>query len=807
MKLITIVCLMAISLFVFQLPLTSQERCVPVPEEFLATTPTSSNPLSFQKATAGWAIGTKLPIAKKYHTIASFNGEVYVFAGVTLDWQFNNTCYKYTVATDKWTKLADFPVSAFIHGQAQVINGKIYIFGGLSNQYSSYKTVPNVWEYNPATNKFTEKAPLPIQQGWGTSGQIDGKIYFIAGSGAAYNTFVKTVQVFDPVANSWTTATNFPRDVCWIGAASVNNKIVAAGGYNLNYTPSRYIADTYVGEISAGNLIWTKMKDYPIGPIIFVGGVGLGDNGYFAGGRPATDNNKPSTQRSFRYSLSLNTWETLQLKPTGVQGLNQLGTDGNRIVCPGGEDSSSTGKTLDINEIFDPVAQASPLFVLNTTSVNVVMKRGAPIKQQLTFKNIGGVPLTWSIALNPASNWLSVSKISGTINSMGSEIIDLTFTADGINSGGFTTNLIVTTNDPGHTTTTIPVTFYLQDQDIDTEMNVLVEEGTGTWCGFCPYGADTVKAMEQRFPGRVHGISYHGGSTTEPMLTPFTDPWTKQVGLTGWPGASANRVAWDGETGYMLGAREKWSPRVEQLLTTRRSPVTLRVVEGGCNPLTKLGRMKVEIFFHQPVAKNLRLSIAQVESGLNWTQTFYPPSGGSTKIYPYFHENVVRQLIPNAFGEVISSGNAIASQSTVTKEIWFSSKDSVRAESRFVIFLHECDGVKYGEVLQSIEHSLAQLTDVTVSNPPQTLTLSQNYPNPVSIGSHTTIRYSLPVKANVLLQVYDAFGREVQTIEQDAKEAGIHYASFHANVLSAGIYFYRLSANGASLMQSMIVMK
>ncbi len=790
----------------------AQERCAPMPGA-PSLAPSDALPLPLAKPLAQWSQGAKIPIAKKYHAVASCNGEVYVFGGVTTGDFYNAKCYKYNPLTDRWSVLADFPVSRWLWGQAQTVKGKIYLFAGLENLWASHKPVATVWEYNPATDSYRTLTPIPQPQAWCASGVIDGKIYVIGGNGTSTSNYLNLVQVYDPADDSWSTATNYPKLVRWCSAASVNNTIVVTAGYNTIY-PTYYVKDTYVGSVSGGTLAWTKVKDYPIGEIIYPSGVGVGDNAYFFGGRPSIDNNRPCTRRSFRYIPATNMWDVLPLKPTGEQTMVQAGTDGRRIIAPGGEDTTTVYNSptdprqaaLDVTEIFDPADQASPLLILGETSVAVVMKRGPAIKRNFVLKNNGGAALTWSMTVTPASPWLTLSKSSGSINPLGTDAVELTFASDGVASGSYAATLQIASNDAGNPSTDIPVTFDLQDQDIDTAMDILLEEGTGTWCGFCPYGGDTVKAIVARFPGRVHAISYHGGSATEPMLTPWVGPWAALVGLTGWPGATANRTVQEGAASMMLSGRETWSPTVGQMLATGRSPISLSVKAGGCDPATHFGWLSVDIFFHQPMTANLRISVAQVEDGFNWRQSFYPPSGGSQYLYPYIHENVLRQMIPNdVFGEVVSAGTRVASQSTINKTLFFSSRDSVRANSRFVIFVHRTDGVKYGEVLQSIEHELADLTDVTPAAGLASFALAQNYPNP--FNPSTLIEYTLPAAGYATLEVRDPLGRIVRLLAQGDQQAGVHRALFDAAGLPSGAYFYTLRSGTTTLTRKMTLLK
>jgi hypothetical protein len=79
-------------------------------------------------------------------------------------------------------------------------------------------------------------------------------------------------------------------------------------------------------------------------------------------------------------------------------------------------------------------------------------------------------------------------------------------------------------------------------------------------------------------------------------------------------------------------------------------------------------------------------------------------------------------------------------------------------------------------------------------NDPGILKLNQNYPNPFS--SSTMISYSLSKNASVELNIYDILGTKVRTLLKEFQGAGNYNIPFDADILPAGVYFYRLSADG-----------
>jgi len=78
---------------------------------------------------------------------------------------------------------------------------------------------------------------------------------------------------------------------------------------------------------------------------------------------------------------------------------------------------------------------------------------------------------------------------------------------------------------------------------------------------------------------------------------------------------------------------------------------------------------------------------------------------------------------------------------------------------------------------------------------PIVFALMQNYPNPFNPA--TIITYSLAKQSLVKVRVYDAIGREVATLLNNIRDAGVHRIEFDANFyngLSSGVYFYKLEA-------------
>lgn len=90
-------------------------------------------------------------------------------------------------------------------------------------------------------------------------------------------------------------------------------------------------------------------------------------------------------------------------------------------------------------------------------------------------------------------------------------------------------------------------------------------------------------------------------------------------------------------------------------------------------------------------------------------------------------------------------------------------------------------------------------------NPPNEFALYQNYPNP--FNPNTTIKFTLPVQAQVKLSLFNNIGQQVAEIINSSMEAGYHEVNFNGADLSSGVYFYSIEAGEFRAVKKMLLMK
>jgi S-formylglutathione hydrolase FrmB len=88
---------------------------------------------------------------------------------------------------------------------------------------------------------------------------------------------------------------------------------------------------------------------------------------------------------------------------------------------------------------------------------------------------------------------------------------------------------------------------------------------------------------------------------------------------------------------------------------------------------------------------------------------------------------------------------------------------------------------------------------------PKTIFLRQNYPNP--FNPTTVISYQLQVSSYVTLKIFDLLGREVATLLNEKKEAGVHEVMFNGSKLASGVYFYRMQAGNFIQSKKLVLLR
>ncbi|HUV31749.1 MAG TPA: T9SS type A sorting domain-containing protein [Acidobacteriota bacterium] len=121
----------------------------------------------------------------------------------------------------------------------------------------------------------------------------------------------------------------------------------------------------------------------------------------------------------------------------------------------------------------------------------------------------------------------------------------------------------------------------------------------------------------------------------------------------------------------------------------------------------------------------------------------------------------------------------------------------------YTVFSH-LDTTKKISGSMSITMALVDV-DEPESALPGGFTLNQNYPNP--FNPTTTIPFTLPMRSQTRLEIYNVLGRQIDVLDLGALSDGPHEVAYDASPLASGIYFYRLVTEYAVQSRKMILVK
>ena len=181
--------------------------------------------------------------------VAVVKGKIYAIGGSAYHgkWPVTNgivdTNEEYDPATDTWTFKKPMPTPKYGFAMA-VYQNKIYCIGGVTGySESTGRSITGANHvYDPATDTWETKAAMPTARWLLQANVIGDKIYFVGGQNGDLSTRVN--EVYDPLTDSWTTKAPVPTAVSDYASAVVNNEIYVTGGFFLSNLNQIYNPET-----------------------------------------------------------------------------------------------------------------------------------------------------------------------------------------------------------------------------------------------------------------------------------------------------------------------------------------------------------------------------------------------------------------------------------------------------------------------------------------------------------------------------------------------------------------------------------
>ncbi len=253
------------------------------------------------QTTPVWVDAPPLPFPVANNAVAAVQTvdgpAVFSFLGIdsTKAWDGRSSAVlRWDVDAPSWRILQPVPGVGRLAATAQVVRGKVYLFGGYTvAEDGSERSLPNVDVYDPDADQWSSGAPIPTPVDDAVSGVWrDSLIYLISGWHDRDN--VANVQIYDPASDRWLEGTPIPGTPVFGHAGGIaGNRIVYLGGARTGSESPRYRIEesSWAGEIDPDDptrIRWRRLPQHP-GPALYrAAAAGIDDRRVvFAGG---TDN-------------------------------------------------------------------------------------------------------------------------------------------------------------------------------------------------------------------------------------------------------------------------------------------------------------------------------------------------------------------------------------------------------------------------------------------------------------------------------------------------------------------------------------
>ncbi len=274
-------------------------------------------------ATDNWSALANAPYNVAAGGALVSDGGNYIYAlhgNLSGNWHQDRYFSRYDIASNTWSSLAPTPSSIGEGGSLTFDGTNVYVLRGNCSQ--------NFWRYNVSSNTWSYLAYTPANVGGGGALTYAGGDYIYALRGCSSNNFWR----YSISGNTWAFLTGTPSGVDDGGALASDggNYIYALKGNN-TVTFWRY-------DISTGS--WATMADTPATPCVYGGGALVFDQNadfYALHGNDEDD--------FWEYSVAGDSWATMHDTPANVGYGGALAFQGGTAYYASGTLTSSTYDT------------------------------------------------------------------------------------------------------------------------------------------------------------------------------------------------------------------------------------------------------------------------------------------------------------------------------------------------------------------------------------------------------------------------------------------------------------------------------
>ena len=371
------------------------------------------------------------------------------------------------------------------------------------------------------------------------------------------------------------------------------------------------------------------------------------------------------------------------------------------------------------------------------------------------------------------------------------------------------------------------------------DRNVLLEEGTGAWCGYCPDANLIINSAYKQFGRRVIPISYHFDDS---MSTDDGNLFLNQY-ITSYPDAIIDRK-------ILLGSNNTWINELKSRMNVK-APAEIFIQNKVFNPQTRVISYRVRVRFVDYWYGVMRIGSVVTENKVRgmanpfiWSQNNYysknNPAGAAGGIaHPlyneslvvdgYWHEHVQKANpsgvwgIPNLMPQLVEPNSEYFADFTYTlppatfvsynsdyNSAYCSTIDAIGqneglhlpANINLIGFVEEYDDndVFNRPIINASSMPLWDLVSVNqIGSPGESISM---YPNPASVQCNFQV--NLQADTDIKIELYSSSGQLLQTKTQSCT-SGQNNFTLNTHEYPNGLYMLKMTLNDKVIVKSLIL--
>ena len=337
---------------------------------------------------------------------------------------------------------------------------------------------------------------------------------------------------------------------------------------------------------------------------------------------------------------------------------------------------------------------------------------------------------------------------------------------------------------------------------------VVVEEGTGTWCTWCPRGAVMMDHIADYYHDQAVPIAVHN-STSDPMRVAAYDAGMVSL-IAGFPGGLVERVA---DIDPLLGTPNFEISLIERLTQPARILVSQNV---EWNSTLRKVDVTSSLQFMEEINGDLRIAVVFTEDGVKGTSSGYNqvnaysggargPMGGFENLpspvpaAQMVYNHVARGLVGGFTGSAGSVPATNPAGSVMSYTSTYIVPGSYNIDNMQAVTMVIDNGT--GQIINAESTPIPFVSTAAPVKPETTVSVSIA-PNPVVDAATMTIQ--VKETSDVQVRIVDAFGRVVAE-RIHAGVSGKQFLPFQAGNLANGMYTLVATANGQSVSKPFVI--